>query len=96
MASLYATVLARMARRGLARSPATTPRELAADLVARGVAGAAEMAELTELYYAAEWGGTVTPEDLERAHRLRRAIEAAMDRAGERWAQAAPSSAPPL
>jgi len=92
MASLYASVLARLARHGLARSPATTPRELAADLVARGAPGAAELAELTELYYAAEWGGAASPEVLERAQRLRRAIEAAVDARGDEWAKAGPAA----
>ena len=75
-----------MARRGHRRDPATTPRELARDLASRSVPGAAELAELTELYYVAAWGGTATDEMRARARVLAAAIDAAT---------AGPPAAPP-
>jgi len=84
LASTYAAVLARLAKRGHVRDPGTTPRELAAELEARGVPGAAELSELTELYYIAEWGGHAPPEAVDRAHQLRRAIETALADAARR------------
>ena len=81
LATLYDRAAKRLARRGHRRDPATTPRELARDLVRRGIDGAAELAELTELYYAAEWGGAATDQMLARARVLAAAIEAAVARA---------------
>jgi len=79
IAAAYAAVLARLARRGHPRDPAATPRELASQLVARGVPGADHLRELTELYYNAEWGGDAPAAAVARALELRRAIEAALD-----------------
>ena len=80
IAAAYAAALHRLARRGHPRDPAATPRELARDLAARGVPGAAELGELTELYYRAEWGGDAPAAAVARAGELRRAIEAALQR----------------
>jgi protein-glutamine gamma-glutamyltransferase len=78
IAAAYAAVLARLARHGHPRDPAATPRELARDLVARGVPGATQLGELTELYYRAEWGGDVPEAAIARAVELRRVIEQAL------------------
>ncbi|HVV87539.1 MAG TPA: DUF3488 and transglutaminase-like domain-containing protein [Kofleriaceae bacterium] len=80
LAALYDRAAKRLAKRGHRRDPSMTPRELARELVARGVDGAAELAELTELYYAAEWGGTATAEMLARARELMAALDAALAR----------------
>ncbi len=53
---VYATVRTRLAAAGLGSVAGETPRELAARLRATGHAAAARVEELTELYYAAEWG----------------------------------------
>ncbi|HVK76199.1 MAG TPA: transglutaminaseTgpA domain-containing protein [Kofleriaceae bacterium] len=86
IATLYERAARRVARRGHRRDPATTPRELARDLASRSVPGAAELAELTELYYVAAWGGTATDEMRARARVLAAAIDAAT---------AGPPAAPP-
>jgi transglutaminase-like putative cysteine protease len=84
MAAVYASATARLARRGHARAAAVTPREHAGGLAERGVPGGAELVELTELYYAAEWGGAASPDEVERARALERAIEAALRQAPAR------------
>jgi hypothetical protein len=67
---VYRATVGRLARRGHRREPSTTPREHARALSATGVPGAAEFAELTELYYAAEYGAATTPDLVSRARRL--------------------------
>jgi transglutaminase-like putative cysteine protease len=84
MAAIYASATSRLARRGHGRDAAVTPREHAGGLAERGVPGAAELVELTELYYAAEWGGTASAAELERARALEGAIEAALRQAPAR------------
>ena len=81
LAMLYDRAARRLAKRGYRRDPAITPRELARDLIARGIDGAPELGELTELYYAGEWGGTATAAMLTRARELSAAIETAVARA---------------
>lgn len=78
IAVTYAAALAQLARRGHPRDPAVTPRELARDLAAQGVAGATELGELTELYYLAEWGEVASPDAVARAAELGKAIAAAL------------------
>jgi protein-glutamine gamma-glutamyltransferase len=56
IAEVYDEVVRALAKAGTPREPAVTPRELAARLAARGDATAPQIGELTELYYAAEWG----------------------------------------
>jgi transglutaminase-like putative cysteine protease len=53
---LYDRVLARLARAGLPRQPAETPREYAARVASAGLDDGAALAELTELYGAARFG----------------------------------------
>ena len=81
LAMLYDRAARRLAKRGYRRDPAITPRELARDLIARGIDGGPELGELTELYYAAEWGGTATAAMLTRARELSTAIDTAVARA---------------
>ena len=76
LAAIYERAARRLARRGHRRAPSMTPRELARELAAGGVPGAAEMAELTELYYAAAWGGVSDDALLARARELGAAIDA--------------------
>jgi len=73
VSAIYARVLGRLERRGLPRGPAVTPRELARGAAQRGLPYAKPLGELTELYYAAQWGG----EDvlLDRARALADEIE---------------------
>jgi protein-glutamine gamma-glutamyltransferase len=78
IAELYDAVSRRLAKAGLARPPAQTPREYA-QLLAAPVAP--EVRELTEIYYAAEWGRRSDPAALRRASELAAAIRAALSRA---------------
>ena len=73
MAEVWLAVVARLAKRGMLRDPALTPRELARTWTA---AGRAELTELTELYYAVEYGGADEAAALPRARTLRDAIMA--------------------
>jgi hypothetical protein len=70
VAASYDRVVRLLAKAGIRRDPATTPRELADGLARRGSAAAPPLGELTELYYAAEWGGRITPVDARRASDL--------------------------
>ncbi|HTL37531.1 MAG TPA: DUF3488 and transglutaminase-like domain-containing protein [Kofleriaceae bacterium] len=56
VATAYDEVLKHLAKAGTRRDPGTTPRELATRLTAKEAPAASEIAELTDLYYAAEWG----------------------------------------
>jgi protein-glutamine gamma-glutamyltransferase len=76
LATLYERAARRLAKRGHRRAPSVTPRELARDLAARAVPGAAELAELTELYYAAAWGGRADDALVARARALVEIIDA--------------------
>jgi transglutaminase-like putative cysteine protease len=68
VAEIWTGVIARLGRRGLFRDPALTPRELARRWTAPG---SAELAELTELYYAVEYGGADEAAAVARARTLR-------------------------
>ncbi|HEX8107392.1 MAG TPA: DUF4129 domain-containing protein, partial [Kofleriaceae bacterium] len=57
---------------------AVTPRELATQLVARGSGVAPQVGELTELYYAAEWGRRSDPAAEHRAGALASEIRATL------------------
>jgi protein-glutamine gamma-glutamyltransferase len=56
IARAYDDVARALARAGMRRDAAVTPRELALRLAAEGAPAARQIRELTELYYAAEWG----------------------------------------
>jgi hypothetical protein len=73
VAEIWTQVVGRLGKRGLVRDPALTPRELARRWTA---GGAAELTELTELYYAVEYGNVDDASVLPRAKTLRDAIEA--------------------
>jgi protein-glutamine gamma-glutamyltransferase len=61
VAEIYDAVGKQLGKRGASREAAETPREHARRLVGRGDAWAPAVAELTDLYYAAEWGGKRDP-----------------------------------
>lgn len=77
IAVLWDRVEKQLARGGLPRAPAETPAEFAAR-------AGADVAELVELYYAAEWGGRRDAEAEPRARALADAIRARL--AGKRAA----------
>ena len=70
VAAVYDQALKSLAKAGVPRGASTTPRELATQLSQRAQPGAAQLGELTELYYAAEWGGRRVPPDVDRAQAL--------------------------
>ena len=78
VAQIYLGLAKQLARAGHARDAATTPRELAARMTARGAPGAAEITQLVELYYAAEWGLQRDPAAEDRAEALATKIRAAL------------------
>jgi hypothetical protein len=77
IAQAYDHVLRQLAKTGISREPATTPRELANRLT---VDVAPQVKELTDLYYAAEWGGHSDPKAEARASELAAAIRAILQR----------------
>lgn len=81
VAEVYLSVAKSLAKAGVAREAGTTPRELATRMTERAEPGAAQVGELTELYYAAEWGGRRDPAAEDQAMRLAREIRAALDAA---------------
>ena len=81
VAEVYDQVARQLARAGIARDAALTPRELATRMTERGDPAASELVELTELYYAAEWGGRRDPAAEDRARALARAIRARLEAA---------------
>ena len=83
IAAIYDDVARALARSGAPREAATTPRELADRMAARGDAVAGPVSELTDLYYAAEWGRRDDPAAEQRAGELARQIRATL-RAAER------------
>jgi transglutaminase-like putative cysteine protease len=85
VAAIYLRVLRALGRRGYARAPSLTPREHARALERDRAPGAAELAELTEIYYTAEYaGGASDPAARARAAALARAIEDAVRAAPRR------------
>ncbi len=81
IAEAYDEVARALAKSGVPREAAVTPRELALRMAARGDAAAGEVGELTELYYAAEWGRRRDPAAEQRAvalaHEIRTRLQAA-------------------
>ncbi|HEY5952138.1 MAG TPA: DUF3488 and transglutaminase-like domain-containing protein [Kofleriaceae bacterium] len=78
IAAVYDQVTKQLAKHGTRRDPGVTPRELANRVAAKGDPAAAELRELTELYYAAEWGGRRDPAAEQRASELAQAIKNAL------------------
>ena len=81
VAETYDQAAKALHKAGILRDSATTPRELAVRMTERGDPAAAQLGELIELYYAAEWGGRREPAAEERAMTLLREIRAALDAA---------------
>ncbi len=81
VAEVYDQAAKALAKRGVVRDAQTTPRELATRMTQRGDPGAVQIGELTELYYAAEWGGRRDPAAEERAMVLLRELRATLDAA---------------
>jgi transglutaminase-like putative cysteine protease len=78
IAQIYGEVLRALARSGVPREAQITPRELAQRMATRGDGTAHQVAELTELYYAAEWGHRRDPAAEQRAADLAREIRATL------------------
>jgi transglutaminase-like putative cysteine protease len=80
VARAYDQVARQLAKAGLARDSAVTPRELAVRVTGRLETIGPELRELVELYYMSEWGGRSDPGAETRAGELagviRRAIAA--------------------
>src|SRR6185295_571477 len=70
IAQIYDDVARTLAKSGTRREAFVTPRELADGMAARGAEGAHQLGELTELYYAAEWGRRRDPAAEQRARAL--------------------------
>jgi hypothetical protein len=79
IAESYDRAVKALAKGGIGREPALTPRELAARMQARGEPGAAAFGELVELYYAAEWGARRAEDAEERARLRAEEVRAAVD-----------------
>ena len=77
IAQIYDQVARQLARAGIAREPGTTPHELAIRLAT----SVPQFRELTELYYAAEWGGRTDPAAERRASELSVEIRTTLDAA---------------
>lgn len=75
VAYAYDQVLKHLAKAGISRPPAMTPGELAATLT---IEVAPQVRELTDLYYAAEWGGKRDPDAEARAIELVKTIRSAL------------------
>lgn len=75
IADAYDAALRQLTRAGHGRDPAVTPREHATRLT---LPLGAQVRELTELYYAAEWGGRRDPAAERRAVELATAIKSAL------------------
>ena len=68
VAEVYDGVIKQLAKHGTRKQPGQTPRELASSLADKP--GGRELSELTELYYAAEWGARRDPAAENRASEL--------------------------
>ncbi len=84
IAAAYDQVAKQLAKHGTRRDTGMTPRELADRAITRGEPAAAELRELTELYYAAEWGGRSDPAGERRAGELASAIRTALRQSADR------------
>jgi transglutaminase-like putative cysteine protease len=81
LATLYDQAMKLLGRAGLAREPGITPRELADRLTTDGHPAHRPLAELTDLYYAATWGGRSSPAELARGQVLLEELRAALEAA---------------
>jgi protein-glutamine gamma-glutamyltransferase len=78
VAQIYDDVARALARAGVAREASLTPRELVQRMAERGDQAAAQVGELTELYYAAEWGQRCDSAAEQRAGALAHEIRATL------------------
>jgi transglutaminase-like putative cysteine protease len=78
IASTYDQVIKQLAKHGTRRDAGMTPRELADRVIQRGDPAAAELRELTELYYADLWGGRSDAAAEQRAGQLAITIRTAL------------------
>jgi hypothetical protein len=78
VAEIYDAVGKQLGKRGAAREAAETPREHARRLVTRGDAWGPAVAALTDLYYAAEWGGKRDPAAEDAASTLAKQIQVSL------------------
>jgi hypothetical protein len=78
IAAIYDGVARLLAKAGVTREASVTPRELADRLRAKSAPASAEVGELTDLYYAALWGGRTDPAAERRAEQLAVAIRQAL------------------
>ena len=83
VAGVYDQVQKALGKAGMVRDAHVTPKELAVRMAEREDPAAAQVGELVDLYYAAEWGGRSEPAAEERAAALAREIKAALE-AGRR------------
>ncbi|MEO8704440.1 MAG: DUF4129 domain-containing protein, partial [Kofleriaceae bacterium] len=74
VAEVYDGVAKQLAKAGFPRPASDTPRELATRMTAQGAPAATPVRELTDLYYAAEWGARRDPGAEDRAAALAREI----------------------
>ncbi len=79
VAHTYDQVARMLAKAGFARAPHHTPREHASEMSSRGDPAAVHVAELTELYYVAEWGGRRDAAQETKAAALAVAVRTALD-----------------
>ena len=75
IARTYHATLRQLAKHGISRAPGVTPQELAVSM--RNDLGP-PMTELTDLYYAAEWGGKSDPAAERRADELAATIRTSL------------------
>jgi hypothetical protein len=80
LGDIYHRLARVLAKAGFARASALTPRELAERMRNAGHPAADDVAELTELYYAAEWGARHDPTAEARATELARRIRETISR----------------
>jgi hypothetical protein len=77
---IYHRLARALGKAGFVRAAALTPRELAERMRNAGHPAADDVAELTELYYAAEWGARHDPAAEARAEALARQIRETISR----------------
>ncbi|MBA3499277.1 MAG: DUF3488 domain-containing protein [Deltaproteobacteria bacterium] len=78
VAAIYDAASKQLAKHGAAREAAETPREHAQRLATRGDAWAPAVVQLTDLYYAAEWGQKLDPAAEHTAATLGKQIQTAL------------------
>jgi transglutaminase-like putative cysteine protease len=75
---IYDRTSKQLAKSGFPRATTDTPRELAEQMTSTGAPAAHQVLELTDLYYAAEWGRRRDPSAEDRAQALALEIKAVL------------------